>query len=82
MMNNIMQLRIQLEKVFDQMGGEKLDKQSTEILNNLQGRLNTVLDRLSAAFVATYVTTLLQRVNMRRCCNFCFIPLHIIVLFL
>ena len=53
MMNNIQQLRVQLEKMFEAMGGDKLDEDSQNVLTKLQQALNSVLDTISAIFAAT-----------------------------
>lgn len=49
-MNNIQQLRVQLEKMFGQMGGDRLETDAAEILHDLQQSLNNSLDYLAVLF--------------------------------
>lgn len=49
-MNNIQQLRVELQKMYQKMGGESLEEDVATILNELQGSLNTVLDELAQKF--------------------------------
>lgn len=49
-MNNIQQLRVQLEKLYNSMGGESLDKSAQQILKDLQNHLNDNLEQLAFTF--------------------------------
>ncbi|XP_055617919.1 protein unc-13 homolog A isoform X1 [Toxorhynchites rutilus septentrionalis] len=60
LMNNIQQLRVQLEKMFDSMGGDKLEEDAANILKELQQNLNTALDDLATLFAKRYIHLLLM----------------------
>lgn len=50
LMNNIQQLRVQLEKVYEAMGGTNLQEDTRDSLQWLQARLNKVIDELAQEF--------------------------------
>ncbi|MCP9260474.1 Protein unc-13 B [Dirofilaria immitis] len=63
LMNNVQQLRVQLEKIYENMGGPDLDPTANTVLNNLQRKLNAVLNKLSGQFVESLVPNIHIQMN-------------------
>ncbi|CAH2087016.1 unnamed protein product [Euphydryas editha] len=63
LMNNIQQLRVQLEKMFEAMGGSKLERDAADILNDLQASLNSTLDELASMFANSLETRITASVK-------------------
>lgn len=66
LLNNVQQLRLELEKIFARMGGDKLEEDAANILNELQQQLNGALDELAmllASGLEPEITTSVREVG-------------------
>ncbi|CAH8442318.1 unnamed protein product [Dicrocoelium dendriticum] len=62
-MNNIQQLRVQLEKVFEAMGGNSLPSDTLSSMNDLQQMLHVVIDDLAAQYAHQLQAPILAKVK-------------------
>lgn len=62
LMNNMQQMRIQLDKMIEQMGGAELEEDANIILKNLSGLLNNNLDELAMFFANNMRLTIRESV--------------------
>ena len=60
LMNNTQQLRLNLEKFYESLGGEQLDDETKSRLKELQNQLSDVLDELSAIYIKSIEPTIRQ----------------------
>ena len=68
-MNNIQQTRIQLEKTYVSMGGNSLEQDAAQPLNELQSHLNVVLDELAHVFAVRLVLVLVSTLCLILLCT-------------
>ncbi|XP_066936950.1 protein unc-13 homolog B-like isoform X2 [Clytia hemisphaerica] len=70
LMNNIQQVRVQLQKIYENIGPEKMDESTLETFKNLQQNLSQCLDDLSV-FHATSVSD-----KIKECCKLLNVQLY------
>ena len=66
LMNNIQQMRVLLEKIFQAMGGNKLDEATCNVLKELQEKLNLYLDKLGRIFGDMFESRIVLKVKDMR----------------
>ncbi|VDQ14233.1 unnamed protein product [Trichobilharzia regenti] len=62
-MNNIQQLRVQLEKVFEAMGGSTLSEDTLTSMNDLQQMLHAVIDDLASQYAEALQVQIIQKIK-------------------
>ena len=62
-MNNVQQLRVQLEKTYEGLGGASIGEEATQHLNSVQRKLSNQIDALAGQYASTMQHAIEESVN-------------------
>ncbi|XP_075248852.1 protein unc-13 homolog B-like isoform X3 [Convolutriloba macropyga] len=63
LMNNVQQLRVQLEKTYEGLGGASIGEEATQHLNSVQRKLSNQIDALAGQYASTMQHAIEESVN-------------------